>query len=40
MLLSTNVVPEHMLRDAQLRALELFASAVRPTYGPMGGYTT
>ena len=40
MLLSTNVVPEDMLREAQLRALELFANVVRPTYGPMGGYTT
>ena len=35
----TNVVNEKQLRQAQLRALKLFADAVKCTYGPMGGYT-
>lgn len=35
----TNVVKEYQLRKAQLRALKIFAEAVMPTYGPMGGYT-
>ena len=38
--LISNVVNEKQLRDAQLRALELFANVVKSTYGPMGGYTT
>jgi len=37
--LVTNVVDETQLRAAQLRALELFATTVRGTYGPMGEYT-
>ena len=39
MKMATNVVNEKQLREAQLRALELFANAVSCTYGPMGGYT-
>lgn len=39
MKMTTNVVNEKQLREAQLRALELFANAVSCTYGPMGGYT-
>lgn len=39
MKLVSNIVPEKELREAQLRALKLFCEAVRPTYGPMGGYT-
>ena len=35
----TNVVNEKQLRQAQLRALKLFADSVKCTYGPMGGYT-
>jgi len=35
----TNVVSEDALREAQLRALKIFADAVSCTYGPMGGYT-
>ena len=37
--LITNVVDEQKLRAAQLRALKLFADALKCTYGPMGGYT-
>ena len=37
--LVTNVVDEAQLRQAQLRALELFANTVKGTYGPMGEYT-
>lgn len=37
--LVSNVVPEKELRQAQLRALKLFADTVGKTYGPMGGYT-
>ena len=37
--LVSNVVPEKELRQAQLRALKLFAYTVGKTYGPMGGYT-
>lgn len=39
MKMATNVVNENQLREAQLRALKLFADAVSCTYGPMGGYT-
>lgn len=39
MKLATNVVKGKMLRDAQLRALKLFAETISATYGPMGGYT-
>lgn len=39
MKLATNVVKGKMLRDAQLRALKLFADTISSTYGPMGGYT-
>lgn len=39
MILQTNVVDEKRLRKAQVRALNLFADCVKPTYGPMGGYT-
>lgn len=35
----TNIVSEYQLRQAQLRGLKIFADAVTPTYGPMGGYT-
>ena len=37
--LITNIVDEHKLRAAQLRALKLFSDALKKTYGPMGGYT-
>lgn len=39
MKLATNVVKGKTLRQAQLRALELFANTIVETYGPMGGYT-
>ena len=38
--LVTNIVPEKILRKAQLRALETYSSVIECTYGPMGGYTT
>ena len=37
--LVNNVVPEPILRQAQLRALKLFSDVVSCTYGPLGGYT-
>ena len=37
--LVTNVVPEPILRQAQLRALKLFSDVVGCTYGPLGGKT-
>lgn len=37
--LITNIVDEHKLRAAQLRALKLFSDTLKKTYGPMGGYT-
>jgi chaperonin GroEL (HSP60 family) len=37
--LVTNVVPEPLLRQAQLRALKLFSDVVGCTYGPLGGKT-
>lgn len=39
MKLATNIVKGKMLREAQLRALKLFADTVSETYGPRGGYT-
>ena len=39
MKLVSNVVSEKQLREAQLRALKLFANTIQGTYGPMGGYT-
>lgn len=38
--LVTNVVPEKILRQAQSRALKLYADVIACTYGPRGGYTT
>lgn len=37
--LVNNVVPEPLLRQAQLRALKLFSDVVGCTYGPLGGKT-
>lgn len=37
--LVNNVVPEPVLRKAQLRALKLFSDVVGCTYGPLGGKT-
>lgn len=37
--LITNVVPEHLLRQAQLRALKVYSDVIECTYGPMGGFT-
>ena len=38
--LVTNIVPERILREAQLRALKTYSDVIECTYGPMGGYTT
>ena len=38
--LVTNIVPEHILRKAQSRALKTYAKVIEQTYGPYGGYTT
>lgn len=38
--LVTNIVPEHLLRKAQKRALKTYANVIKCTYGPLGGYTT
>lgn len=37
--LVNNVVPESILRIAQLRALKLFSDVIKCTYGPLGGNT-
>lgn len=37
--LVTNVVPENLLREAQLRALKVYSDVIECTYGPMGGFT-
>lgn len=38
--LVTNIVPETILRKAQLRALKTYSDVIECTYGPKGGYTT
>ena len=37
--LVSNVVPEKLVRKAQLDAMKLFADTISCTYGPMGGFT-
>lgn len=37
--LITNIVPEPLLRQAQLRAFKTYSDVIECTYGPKGGYT-
>ena len=37
--LITNIVPENLLRKAQLRAFKTYSDVIECTYGPRGGYT-
>ena len=34
-----NIVPENIVRETQLKALDIIADAVANTFGPMGSHT-